>query len=231
MVRYQRELATDEAAMTDPESRAPSADVRYPMPAHKRVVLLKSVISGPNISAGDYSYYDDPDAPERFQERNVLYHYEGNGDRLDIGRYCAFASGATFIMNGANHRMDGPSTFPFPIMGGAWAAHGALLAGLPSRGDTRIGHDVWLGYRTLIMPGVTIGDGAIVAAGSVVVDDIPAYAIAGGNPARVIRMRFDERTIARLLALAWWNWPIERITAHVRALMAGDVAALEAAAP
>ena len=210
---------------------APSPDVRYPMPAHKRVVLLKSVLSGPNVSAGDYSYYDDPDEPERFQERNVLYHYESNGDRLDIGRYCAFAAGATFIMGGANHRMDGPSTFPFPIMGGAWAAHMDLLSGLPMRGDTVVGSDVWLGYRTLVMPGVKIGHGAVAAAGSVIADDVPPYAIVGGAPARILKMRFDARTIERLLALAWWSRSAEWVTANVRALMAGDVAALEAAAP
>ena len=130
-------------------------------------------------------------------------------------------------MNGANHRMDGPSTFPFPIMGGGWGQHMDLLRGLPSRGDTLVGHDVWLGYRTLVMPGVSIGHGAIVAAGSVVTGDIPPYAIAGGNPAQVIRMRFDDATIARLLALAWWHWPAEKVTANIRALMAGDIDMLE----
>ncbi|TNE61939.1 MAG: CatB-related O-acetyltransferase [Alphaproteobacteria bacterium] len=207
---------------------APDADIRFPLSTTKRVVYLKSVLSGPNISAGDYSYYDDPDSPERFQDRNVLYHYEAVGDRLDIGRFCAFATGTSFIMNGANHRMDGPSTYPFPIMGGAWADHMDLLMGLPSRGDTVVGHDVWLGFRTLVMPGIKIGHGAIVAAGSVVTSDIPPYAIAAGNPARVVRMRFDATTIARLLEIAWWDWPLEKITAHVRALMSGDVAALEA---
>jgi len=200
------------------------------MPAHRRVVLLKSVLSGPHVSAGDYSYYDDPDEPERFQERRVLYHYEENGDRLVIGAYCALATGATFIMAGANHRMDGPSTFPFPIMGGAWAAHMDLLSGLPVRGDTVVGNDVWIGYRALVMPGVTIGHGAIVAAGAVVADDVPPYAIVAGAPARVVRMRFDAPTVDRLLALAWWSRPVTWVTANVRALMAGDVAALEAAA-
>lgn len=214
-----------------PEAGAPSAEVRYPMPAHKRVVLLKSILSGPNVSAGDYSYYDDPDEPERFQERNILYHHEANGDRLDIGRYCAFATGATFIMGGADHRMDGPSTFPFPIMGGAWAAHMDLLAGLPVRGDTVVGNDVWLGYRTLVMSGVKIGHGAIAAAGSVIAADVPPYAIVAGAPARVVKMRFDAPTVERLLAIAWWSLPVDWVTANVRALMAGDVAALEAAAP
>jgi virginiamycin A acetyltransferase len=127
--------------------------------------------------------------------------------------------------------MDGLSTYPFPVMGGAWAAHLDLLAGLPTRGDTKIGNDVWLGCRTLVLPGVSIGNGAIVGAGAVVSTNIPDYAIAAGNPAQIVRMRFDARTIARLLDIAWWDWPADRVTANIRALMAGDIAALEAAAP
>jgi virginiamycin A acetyltransferase len=132
-------------------------------------------------------------------------------------------------MNGANHRMDGPSTFPFPIMGGAWAEHFDLMTGLPGRGDTVVGNDVWFGYGATVMPGATIGDGAIVAARSVVVDDVPAYGIVGGNPARLIRKRFGDYEIARLLAVAWWDWPVEKVTANVRAIMAGSVDELEAA--
>lgn len=208
---------------TPTPTNAPDPEVRFPLEATDRVVFLKSVMSGPNISVGDYSYYDDPCEPERFQERNVLYHYEANGDRLEIGRFCAFATGTTFIMNGANHRMDGPSTFPFPIFGGSWGENMDLLMGLPSKGDTVVGHDVWIGYKTIIMPGVKIGSGAIIAAGSVVTEDVPAYAIAGGNPARVIRMRFDDATIERLLKLEWWFWPMEKITTHIRTLMSGKI--------
>ncbi|WP_020399823.1 CatB-related O-acetyltransferase [Kordiimonas gwangyangensis] len=208
---------------TSDTSAAPSADTRFPLPHTDRVVFLKSVVSGPNISVGDYSYYDDPEHATEFQARNVLYHYEHVGDRLEIGRFCALATGTTFIMNGANHRMDGPSTFPFPIMGGAWGEHMDLLMGLPSRGDTIVGHDVWFGFRTLIMPGVRIGHGAIIASGSVVTEDVPPYAIVGGNPARVMKMRFDDVTITRLLDLAWWDWSLERITANIPALMAGKL--------
>lgn len=202
---------------------APNPDTRFPLAATKRVVFLKSIMSGPNISVGDYSYYDDPHEPECFQERNVLYHYEANGDRLEIGRFCAFATGTTFIMNGANHRMDGASTFPFPIFGESWGEHMDLLMGLPSKGDTVVGHDVWIGYKAMIMPGVRIGSGAIIAAGSVVTENIPPYAIVGGNPARVIKIRFDETLVKRLLELEWWFWPIEDITTNIRALMAGKI--------
>jgi virginiamycin A acetyltransferase len=127
--------------------------------------------------------------------------------------------------------MDGPSTFPFPIMGGSWAEHADLVTGLPGRGDTVVGHDVWLGYGAMVMPGVRIGHGAIVASGSVVADDVPDYGIAGGNPARLIRRRYPDPDIARLLDLAWWDWPLEHLTNHLRTVMSGSVDALAAAAP
>ena len=190
------------------------------------MVLLKNVITRPNIEVGDFTYYDDPEHATSFQDRNVLYHYEWDGDRLIIGKFCALGTGTTFIMNGANHRLDGLSTFPFPIMGGAWAEHMDLLGNLPSKGDTVIGHDVWTGYGTLIMPGVTIGAGAVIASGSVVVNDLPPYAIAGGNPAQIIKKRFDDATIDALLDIAWWDWPLERISTNVKALMAGQIADL-----
>lgn len=209
--------------------QAPSPDQVHPLEQTDRVVFLKELITGDNISVGDYTYYDDPVDPTRFQQDNVLYHFDFVGDRLDIGRFCALASGTTFIMNGANHRMSGPSTFPFPIFGGAWAAHMDLLSDLPIKGDTVVGHDVWFGYKSTIMPGVAIGHGAIVATKAVVTKDVPPFAIVGGNPAQVVGMRFDEETVARLLDVAWWDWPIEKITRNVRAIMAGDVAALEAA--
>ncbi|QKV67540.1 CatB-related O-acetyltransferase [Streptomyces harbinensis] len=201
----------------------------HPIPGEPRVVLLKPLITSPLIEAGEFSYYDDPDDPTAFQTRNVLYHY--GPEKLIIGRFCALGTGVKFLMNGANHRMDGPSTFPFPIMGASWAAHADLITGLPGRGDTVVGHDVWLGHGAMVMPGVRIGHGAIVAAGSVVVEDVPDYGIVGGNPARLIRRRYSDADIARLLAVAWWDWPLERITAQVRTIMSGGIDALERAAP
>jgi virginiamycin A acetyltransferase len=207
----------------------PPHDELHPMPSQPRVVLLKPLVTSPLIEVGEYTYYDDPDDPTAFETRNVLYHY--GPEKLVIGRFCALAEGVRFLMNGANHRMDGPSTFPFPIMGPPWAAHFDLITGLPARGDTVVGHDVWLGYQALVMAGVRIGNGAIVASGAVVVDDVPDYAIAGGNPARVIRHRYPQDDIARLTRIAWWDWPLDHITRHVRTIMSGTVDDLEAAAP
>ncbi|MEU1651206.1 CatB-related O-acetyltransferase [Streptomyces pristinaespiralis] len=201
----------------------------HPFPDQPRVVLLKPLVTSPLIEVGEYSYYDDPDDPTAFETRNVLYHY--GPEKLVIGKFCALGTGVRFIMNGANHRMDGPSTFPFPIMGASWAEHFDLITGLPGRGDTVVGNDVWFGYHTMVMPGVRIGHGAIIASGAVVVDDVPDYAIVGGNPAKVVRTRYNDADVARLLRLAWWDWPAEHLTEHVRTVMAGTVDDLEKAAP
>ncbi|NUW46967.1 CatB-related O-acetyltransferase [Nonomuraea rhodomycinica] len=204
-------------------------DTLHPIPDQPRVVLLRPLITSPLIEVGAYTYYDDPDHPTAFETRNVLYHY--GPEKLIIGKYCALGTGVRFIMNGANHRMDGPSTFPFPTMGGSWAQHFDLLTGLPNRGDTVIGNDVWLGYGATVMPGVRVGHGAVIGTHAVVTTDIPDYAIAAGNPARVIRTRYDDHDIARLLTLAWWDWPAEHITRHIPTIMSGSIADLEAAAP
>ena len=208
-------------------STGPSPDTRHPIAGVTRTGFLKPFITRPNIVVGDYTYYDDPDGPERF-ESNVLYHFDFNHDRLIIGRYCSIAAEVRFIMNGGNHPTTWLTTYPFPIFGQGWES--AMPLSWPSRGDTVVGNDVWIGYGATIMPGVRIGDGAIVATATVVTKEVPAYAIVGGNPGRIIRYRFDEPTIARLLAIRWWDWDPEKVAKHVGALCAGDVAALEGAA-
>jgi virginiamycin A acetyltransferase len=204
---------------------APDPTTLHPVAGQDRVVFLKPLIKSPLISVGDYTYYDDPAGASLFEEHNVLYAF--GQERLEIGSYCALAEGVRFMMAGANHAMLGPSTFPFGIFGGEWAETTMdLVMSAPSRGDTVVGSDVWLGYRSVVMPGVTIGHGAVVAAGSVVVGDLPPYAIAGGNPARVIRVRYCAEDVASLLRSAWWNWPVSLVTRHARAIMAGTPAEL-----
>jgi virginiamycin A acetyltransferase len=201
----------------------------HPMPGFPQIAYLRNIVHNPQIEIGEYTYYDDPVDTGNF-ERNVLYLFPFVGDRLVIGRYGAIARGVTFVMNGANHKLSGFSTYPFNIFGGEWARVTPLPEELPLKGDTVVGHDVWLGYEALVMPGVSIGSGAIVAARSVVTADVPPYAIVGGNPARVLRMRYDDATIERLLRIAWWDWDAAKVTRHLERIVGTDLDALEAAA-
>ncbi|WP_434996924.1 Vat family streptogramin A O-acetyltransferase [Pectobacterium brasiliense] len=205
----------------------PDPDNRNPMAGFPQVCFIKNIVTNPNIEIGDYTYYDDPDGAENF-EQNVLYHYPFLGDKLVIGKFCAIARGAKFIMNGANHRLSGLSTYPFQIFGNGWEKVTPKPGDLPYKGDTRIGNDVWIGYDALIMPGIRIGNGAIIASRAVVTADVPAYTVVGGNPAKTLKTRFAPDVIEALEALSWWDWPIEKITRHLEIIAAGDIAALQA---
>ncbi|GGW62071.1 CatB-related O-acetyltransferase [Streptomyces galilaeus] len=201
----------------------PDPATPHPLPAHERVVFLKPLVTSPSVVVGEYTYYDDPDGATEFEHRNVLYAY--GPERLVIGRYCAIAAGTRFLMAGAEHPTMGASTYPFTMFGGEWAEKTLdVVTSMPSRGDTVVGNDVWFGHRSTVMPGVRIGDGAIIAAGAVVTADVPPYTIVGGNPARPIRQRFDDADIARLLRAAWWDWPVGLVTEHARTIMAGTPA-------
>ena len=202
---------------------------KHPMPEFPQICFIKNTVKNPKIIIGDYTYYDDPEDSENF-ERNVLYHYPFSQDKLIIGKFCALARGVKFIMNGANHQVSGFSTYPFYIFGNGWEKVTPQSNDLPFKGDTVVGNDVWIGYESTIMPGVIISDGAIVAARSVVVNDVPAYSIVGGNPARIIKQRFTTETIQTLLEIAWWNWDIEKISANLEQIVAADINALLAVA-
>lgn len=212
-------------------ANVPDPRLVYPIAGDDRLVFLKNVVKNPNIIVGDFTYFDTTGAPEAnpedFETQNVLYHFDFIGDKLIIGSFCAIGSGSHFIMNGANHELNPITTYPFGIFRGGWpmTAHPCDI-----RGDTVVGSDVWIGFNATILPGRSIGHGAIVGAGSMVTKDVPPYAIVGGNPARILRRRFDDATVERLLALAWWDWPVERIVAHLDLITGGDLDALERAA-
>lgn len=172
----------------------PSPDVVFPN-EYKTSCFIKNVVKAPNISIGDYTYYDDRQNSAAFEQNNVLFNYPEFGDRLIIGKFCAIAEGTKFIMGPANHRLSSVTTYPFSVFGGTWEENTPPhLSQLPRKGDIVIGNDVWIGRECLILPGVHIGDGAIIAARSVLTRDIPPYTIAGGNPAAVRRQRFDQST-------------------------------------
>jgi virginiamycin A acetyltransferase len=198
---------------------------KHPMKGFPQICFIQNTVSNPNIIVGDYTYYDDPEDSENF-ERNVLYHFPFIGDRLIIGKFCALARNIKFIMNGANHKLDGFSTYPFQIFGNGWEKVTSQTGELPYKGDTAIGNDVWIGYEAVIMPGVQVGDGAIIAAKSVVVGDVSPYTIVGGNPAKRIRQRFEDEVIQALLEVAWWNWDIKKITRNLEKIVAVDVEGL-----
>ena len=201
----------------------------HPLGFTDTLVFLKPLAAGRDkVDVGRFSYYDDPVEPEKFFERNVLYHFEFTPSRLVIGSFCAFATGTTFLMDGANHPMGGLSTIPFDIFGDPWAeGFSSRDVTDEDRGDTAVGHDVWIGYGATIMPGVNIGAGAIIAAKSVVTRDVAPYSVVAGNPAREVRRRFDEDTVTRLLTAGWWDWPTDRIAAALPAIRSGDIDALE----
>lgn len=203
----------------------PDPNKIFPNENLKRVCFIKNVVTRPDIVAGDYTYYDDDEGAEQF-EKHVTHHYEFIGDKLIIGKFCAIGKGVEFIMNGANHRMNGITTYPFNIMGGGWESCTPRIDDLPLKGDTVIGNDVWIGQNVTFLPGVHVGDGAIIGANSVVAKDVLPYHIVGGNPAKTIRKRFDDETIEFLLKLRWWDWPAEKITKNLNVLCGGNAAEL-----
>lgn len=205
----------------------PDSKVVYPRTGDFQTVYLKNVVKRPSITVGDFTIYNDfVRDPRLFEENNVLYHYPINGDRLTVGKFCSIACGARFLFNSANHTLRSLSTYPFPLFYEAWDHGMHPTQAWDNKGDITVGNDVWIGYEAVILAGVTLGDGAIVGARSVVTRDVPPYTIVGGVPSRPIRRRFSQETIAALLALQWWDWPLERLSAALPALQAGDLAAL-----
>ena len=201
--------------------RIPDKDQKFPLANYDRLCFLKNVVKNPNVIIGDYTYYDDFENVENF-EKNIKYHFDFIGDKLIIGKFCMIASDVTFIMNGANHLTNSITSYPFAIFGHDWsdAMEGKSY---PTKGDTIIGNDVWIGYNSTIMPGVKIGDGAIIATNSTVTKDVEPYTIVGGNPAKEIKKRFTENEINKLLKIRWWNWSIEKITKNVKKLTDNNI--------
>ena len=201
----------------------------YPRPHDKQIVYLKDVVNNPNIEVGDFTIYNDfVNDPRDFEKNNVLYHYPVNGDRLKIGKFCSIACGTKFLFNSANHSLRSLSTYTFPIFFDEWGLDAENIRDAwDNKGDIIIGNDVWIGYEAIVMPGVKIGDGAIIGTRAVVTKDVPPYAIVGGIPAKPIRKRFEDAAIEKLEALRWWDWDYEKIKRSIPAIQSGDIAALE----
>ncbi|CAM3852770.1 Putative acetyltransferase (Virginiamycin, streptogramin A, chloramphenicol) [Flavobacterium branchiophilum] len=201
--------------------KIPNKDNKFPLENYDKLCFLKNIIKNPNIIIGDYTYYDDFENVTNF-EKNVKYHFEFIGDKLIIGKFCMIASDVKFIMNGANHLTKSISSFPFAIFGEDWenAMDGKNY---PTKGNTEIGNDVWIGFNSTIMPGIKIGDGAIIATNSTVTKNVEPYSIVGGNPAKEIKKRFTKEQIEKLLEIKWWNWNIEKITENIQNLTSENI--------
>ena len=197
----------------------------FPLQNYNKLCFLKNIIKNPKIIVGDYTYYDDFENTENF-EKNVKYLFDFTYDRLIIGKFCMIASDVQFLMNGANHLIDSISTYPFAVFGNGWerAMEGRSY---PNRGNTEIGNDVWIGYKAVIMPGIKIGNGAIIGSFSVVTKNVEPYTIVGGNPAKEIRKRFSDSEISLLEEIQWWNWSADKITRNVHLLTGKDIPELK----
>lgn len=195
----------------------PNPNKVFPVPGFKTVTYVKPTITNPNIIVGDFTYFSDV-----FFEKHVLHRYDYYQDKLIIGKFCQIAKGVNFVMNGVNHQMNAVTTFPFYILEG-WDQNVPSLSEMPQKGDTVIGNDVWIGENATILPGVHVGDGAIIGMNSVVGSDVPPYTIVAGNPARKIRQRFDNELIDLLLRLKWWDKDIEEINSLIPILTCSDL--------
>lgn len=194
----------------------PDPRVVHPI-AGSSVTYVKPTIQNPNIIVGDFTYFGE----DAF-EKHVTHHYDFNGDRLIIGKFCQIAAGVNFVMNGANHQMNAVSTFPFYVLEG-WQQEVPSGDDMPLKGDTVVGDDVWIGQNVTILPGVHIGDGAIIGLNSTVGRHVPPYTIVAGNPARIVRQRFDDELVALLLAFKWWDRSIDDIQELIPLLSCSDL--------
>ena len=189
----------------------------YPRTGDKQTVYLNTIIQDPQIVVGDYTIYNDfVNDPLLFEKNNV------HKEKLVIGKFCSIACGTRFLFNCANHTLNSLSTYTFPLFYEEWNLEKSnVVSAWDNKGDIIIGDDVWIGYEAVIMSGVHVGNGAIIAARAVVTKDVPPYTIVGGTPAREIRKRFDTDVIKRLLMLKWWDWPIDKIRQCLPYIMNG----------
>ena len=199
------------------DGKVPDPGRIHPIPGYDKEIYVRPAVTNPNIIVGDFTYIADSDF-----ESHVTHLYEWNGDRLIIGRFCQIAAGVEFVMNGANHQMNAVTTFPFYTLEG-WDMEPPEASDLPLKGDTVIGNDVWIGQNAVILPGVRIGDGAIIGANSVVGSNVEPYTVVAGNPAKLLRKRFDDELTGLLLAFRWWDKDIDEIDALIPLLTCSDL--------
>ena len=199
----------------------PNPNKVFPVNGFKNITYVKPTLNNPNIIVGDFTYFSDT-----FFERHVSHNQNFFGDKLIIGKFCQIGKGVNFVMNGANHQMNTVSTFPFYILEG-WNHKTPDVSEFPNKGDTVVGNDVWIGENVTILPGVKIGDGAIIGMNSVVGSNVPPYTIVAGNPAKVIRKRFDDELIQLMIEWQWWNFSVDEIDSFIPVLTSSDLNAVK----
>ena len=197
--------------------KTPNPDVIHPIAGYDKEIYVKPTIKNPNIIVGDFTYIADSDF-----ESHVTHFYPWSRDNLIIGKFCQIAAGVEFVMNDANHKMNAVTTFPFYTFEG-WEMNIPDPSEMTFKGNTVIGNDVWIGQNAVILPGVHVCDGAIIGANSVVGSDVAPYTIVIGNPAKVLRKRFDDELIGLLLKFKWWDKSIEEINALIPILTSSDL--------
>ena len=199
------------------DGKVPNPNNKHPITGYDKEIYVKPTVKNPNILVGDFTYIADSDF-----ESHVTHHYEWNGDKLIIRKFCQIAAGVEFVMNGAHHQMNAVATCPFDTLEG-WDMEPPKVSNLPLKGDTVIGNDVWIGQNAVILPGVQIGDGAIIGANCVVGSDVAPYTIVVGNPAKALRKRFDDELVDLMLRFKWWDKSIEEINALIPILTSSDL--------
>lgn len=196
--------------------KMPDPNTIHPIAGYEKEIYVKPTVKNPNIMVGEFTYIADSEF-----ESHVTHFYPWSRDRLIIGKFCQIAAGVEFMMNDANHQMNAVSTYPFYTLEG-WEMEVPAPSDMPFKGDTVIGSDVWIGQNAVILPGVQIGDGAIIGANSVVGSDVAPYSVVAGNPARMLRKRFDDELIDLLLRFRWWDRSVEEINSLIPILTCGD---------
>ena len=193
----------------------------------KTVVHLNQVIDHPRMEIGDFSYFGHFEVLQDYAGYLAPYLFPLSPEKLVMGKYCQIAHGVRFITSSANHFMGGFSTYPFNNFRmtpqTTMEEIQAMFQVSERKGDTIIGNDVWIGMEAVVMPGVKIGDGAIIGARSVVVKDVEPYTIVGGNPAKPLKKRFNDGTIKTLLDIQWWNWSVEKVESNLETILSMDI--------
>jgi virginiamycin A acetyltransferase len=203
----------------------PNSNKLYPRSNDYQTIYLKNIITRDNIKVGDYTIYNDfYNDPRDFEKNNVLYQYPINNDKLIIEKFCSIACNAKFLMTSGNHTMNSLSTYTFPIFYEEWGLEVSHITDAwENKGDIVVGNDVWIGYDALIMSGVKIGDGAIIGSRALVTKDVPPYSIVGGIPAKIIKKRFSDDKVLKLLKIKWWDWSYKKIRANIQSIQSGNI--------